>query len=74
MYVDGETTDGIAFNPTAAAVRTALEAIPTVGAGNVDVTGSTGGPFTVVFKNGAGLVTASGSGLTPPGAVTVAAV
>lgn len=74
VYVDGETTDGIAFNPTAAAVRTALEAIPTVGAGNVEVTGSTGGPFTVVFKNGAGLVTASGSGLTPPGAVTVAAV
>ncbi|MGC0365004.1 hypothetical protein ABH922_002988 [Rhodococcus sp. 27YEA15] len=72
VYVDGETTAGIAFNPTAAAVKSALEALPTVGAGNVDVTGSTGGPFTVVFKNGAGVVTASGSGLTPSGTVTVA--
>ncbi|EME14808.1 phage tail tube protein [Rhodococcus triatomae] len=72
IYVDGETTAGIAYNATAAAVKTALEALITVGSGNATVTGSTGGPYTAVFANGAGLVTASGSGLTPAGTVTVA--
>jgi len=37
--------------PTAAALQTALRALATVGDGNVNVTGSDGGPFTVTFVN-----------------------
>ena len=54
---------------TAAAVATALAGLANVGVGNVVVTGSTGGPFTVVFKNGAtgGVLSATPTG----GSVTV---
>ncbi len=39
LTFNGQTTAGIAFNANAAAVQAALEALSTVGAGNVTVTG-----------------------------------
>lgn len=46
---NGKATTDIAFNATAAAVQSALQALSTVGAGNATVTGSAGGPYTVTF-------------------------
>ena len=48
----GSTTANIAYNATAADVRAALEALPTIGDGNVSVTGGPGPgtPFTVTFQ------------------------
>jgi hypothetical protein len=46
----GQTTASIAAAATAAQVQAALEALSTVGAGNVTVTGSAGGPYTVTFQ------------------------
>lgn len=43
------TTAGIAYNSDAATVDAALEAISTIPAGGVTVTGSSGGPWTVTF-------------------------
>jgi len=52
---DGATTTSLTgTTATAAQVKTALEALATIGVGNVDVTGATGGPFTVTFKNALG--------------------
>lgn len=53
---------GIAFNATAATIQSALQALSTIGTGNVTVTGSVGGPFTVTFtgtlaKQGVALLT-----------------
>lgn len=45
----GQPTTDIAYNATASAVQTALQALSTIGAGNVTVTGSAGGPWTVTF-------------------------
>lgn len=45
----GNTTAAIAHNATGATVQTALEPLPSIGAGNVTVTGSGGGPHTVTF-------------------------
>ncbi len=45
----GQTTGSIAANATAATVRTALEALSNVAPGDVVVTGSAGGPYTVSF-------------------------
>lgn len=39
----------IAYNASAATVKTALEALSTIGSGNIDVTGSAGGPWTAEF-------------------------
>lgn len=46
-----ETTSALAFNATAAAVQAALEALPSVGAGNVTVSGSgtVASPWEVTF-------------------------
>jgi hypothetical protein len=65
----GETTAGIAFNATAAAIQAALEALPSLSAGDVTVTGSAGGPYTVTFGGrlagqNVAAMTASGSGFT----------
>lgn len=65
----GSTTTGIAYNAAASAVKSALEALDSVGTGNVDVTGSPGGPYTVTFKEDlegvdVPLMTASATGLT----------
>ncbi|MGV9744591.1 hypothetical protein ACWDTG_06715 [Rhodococcus zopfii] len=70
LTVGGQTTAGIAYNAAASAVQSALEALSTVGAGKATVTGSAGGPYIVVLSDG-GIITASGSGLTPSGTVTV---
>lgn len=43
----GAPTTGLAHNVAAAAIQSALEALSTIGAGNVAVTGS--GPFTITF-------------------------
>lgn len=61
-----QTTAGIAYNATASAVQTAIQALSNVGAGNATVTGSAGGPYTITFADslGAVTVTASGAGLT----------
>jgi hypothetical protein len=67
----GQTTSGIAYNAAAAAVQTALAALSTVGVGNVTVSGSAGGPYTISFSNVTGTLTASGTSLTPSGGVTV---
>lgn len=81
LTFDGATTSGIAFNATAATVKTALEALSTINPGDVAVTGSTGGPYTVVFSGqyvgtDVPAFTASGASLTggtSPG-VTIASV
>lgn len=70
LRVDNQTVVGIAFNATTAAVKAALEALATVGPGNATVTGSAGGPYTVVLANG-GTLAAPAASLTPAGAVTV---
>lgn len=70
LRVDNQTVVGIVFNATTAAVKAALEALATVGPGNATVTGSAGGPYTVVLANG-GTLAAPAASLTPAGAVTV---
>lgn len=74
----GQTTSAIAYNAAASAVQTALQALSTVGANNVTVTGSAGGPYTITFVNALGkadqaqiTATASLTGGTTPG-VTMA--
>ena len=68
----GQTTAGIAFNATAAAVQAALEALSTLDAGDVTVTGTAGGPYTVKIDVAKlGTLTGSGASLTPSGTVTV---
>lgn len=46
---DGASTSNIAFDADAATIQTALEGLSTVLAGNVAVSGSTGGPFVIDF-------------------------
>ncbi|WP_411815490.1 hypothetical protein [Gordonia sp. SND2] len=70
----GQTTAAIAYNATAATVKTALAGLSTIGTGKVNVTGSAGGPYSVVLDASlTGTLTADGTGLTGSGAaVTVA--
>lgn len=49
LTLDGETTAAIAYNAAASAVQTALEGLSNVSPGDVTVTGSAGGPYTVTF-------------------------
>lgn len=65
----GQTTAGIAYNAAVATVQSALEALSTIDDGDVHVTGSAGGPYSVHFINDLGhqdvdLMAADGSGLT----------
>lgn len=46
----GKTTTDIAWNAAALDVETSLEALSTIGAGNVSVAGAAGGPYTVTFQ------------------------
>jgi len=82
-----ETTAPIPYNATAAEVREKLQALTAIGAGNVEVEGAAGGPWTVEFKGPllgdvnleprgvAAHANADGSGLTPAGTkVAVATV
>lgn len=70
----GNMSAGIAYNAASTAVQTALEA--KLGVGNVTVTGSAGGPYTVTLKGiYAGqaneLLVGDGALLTPVGTVAV---
>jgi hypothetical protein len=44
------TTGLIGINATAAEVQSELEALPSIGSGNVGVAGPSGGPYTIEFK------------------------
>ncbi len=70
------TTAGIAYNAAASAVQMALQGLANVGNGNVTVTGSAGGPYTIFFAGSLGPVTlaASGAGLTGGTGPSVAVV
>ena len=62
-------TGAIAEGGTAAALEDALEILPNIGPGNVSVTGSSGGPYTVTFtgdlsSTNVALMTADGANLT----------
>jgi hypothetical protein len=46
----GAITPALPYNATASAVQTALQNLTPIGAGNVVVTGSAGGPYTVTFQ------------------------
>jgi hypothetical protein len=80
LTFNGSTTTAIAWNASAATLQGILEALPTIGTGNVTVTGNAGGPYAVEFKGAlAGLaqslMTASAALLTvQPCTVTVALV
>lgn len=71
----GQTTAGIAYNATAAAVQSALTGLSTIGAGNATVSG-TAPNWIVTFKGTLALdttlLTGSGTGLTG-GALSIAA-
>lgn len=69
LTLNGETTAAIAYNAAAAAVESALEALPSLSAADVAVTGSAGGPYTVTFGGdyageNVAAMTASGASLT----------
>ena len=49
LTFSGQTTAAIAFNATAAAVQSALEALSNVNPGDIKVTGNAGGPYTLTF-------------------------
>ena len=71
------TTAAIAFDATSATVQTRLQALSSIGSGNVSVSGSAGGPYTVTFIETLGLqnvsaMTANGGGLTGGSAPDVA--
>lgn len=64
---NAQTTAGIAYNASAAAVQAALEALSNIAVGDVVVTGSAGGPYTLTWAHGLGNVaapTGSAAGLT----------
>ena len=69
LTYSGQTTSAIAYNASAATVDAALEALSNIGAGDVSVAGSAGGPWTVTFATALAAtnvaeMTASGASLT----------
>ena len=60
----GDTTTDIAYNAAASAVETALEALDSITADSVTVTGNVGGPYTITGLSDDADLTADGSGLT----------
>jgi len=69
LTYSGQTTAGIPYNATANTVKNNIQGLSTVGTGNVSVTGSAGGPYTITFQQdlagvNAAAMTASGAGLT----------
>lgn len=68
LTYQGLTTAAIAYNATPATVQAALEALSTVGAGNVAVSGAAGGPYTIrgqrALERTDQALTGDGSGLT----------
>ncbi|GAA4120509.1 hypothetical protein GCM10022215_24230 [Nocardioides fonticola] len=67
LTFSGQTTVAIAAAATAATVQSALEALSTIGAGNVVVTGSAGGPYTVKFIGGLANTNVAQMTATPTG-------
>lgn len=61
----GQLTSTIAYNATAATVRTALEALSTIGTGNVTVTGDPGRWTVVTPTSKPGTLTVDGTSLAP---------
>ncbi|WP_280244253.1 major capsid protein [Nocardia abscessus] len=62
----GDTTTALPYNATAAQVQAALALLPSIGTGNVAVSGPAGGPYTVTFQGVLGatnvaLITATGA-------------
>ncbi len=49
LTFDGHTTAPIAYNAEASAVQTALRALASIGSDGCTVSGSAGGPYTVIF-------------------------
>ena len=69
----GQTTAALAANATAAQVQSALEALSTVGAGNIAVAGNASSPYTVTFfANKLGSVEIPELTATATGALSVA--
>lgn len=68
--LNGETTPELAFDCTAEQFKSALEALPSVGSGNVFSLSGTGPSATIVFRNAVAgaLLTGDGAGLTGPSA------
>lgn len=68
VTVNGQTTAGVAYNATAGTLQTALEALSNVAPGDVTVTGSAGGPYTLTWggahANENMTVSSSGASLT----------
>jgi hypothetical protein len=65
----GQNTSTIAYNASASAVQTALQALSSIGSGNALVSGANGGPWTVDFTGTLGyasqsLITLQTNGLT----------
>ena len=77
LTLSGQTTASLAQAATAAQVQAALEALSTVGVGNVLVTGNAGGPYTVTFRGALADTNVAQMTATPTGGtgtVTVATV
>lgn len=60
----GDTTAAIAYNAAASAVESALEALDSIVSGSITVTGSAGGPYTIVGLGDDSELTADGASLT----------
>ena len=76
LTFSGQTTADIAYDASAGDVQTALEALSNVSPGDVIVTGSAGGPWTVEFDQAYGginvpLMIGNGSGLTGSATVSI---
>lgn len=54
LTFEGQTTSPIAFNASNSAVREALQALSTIGVGNVNVSGSSANGYAIVFQNALG--------------------
>jgi len=72
LTYSGQTTSALDWDATAAEVDAALEALSNIGAGDVSVSGSTGGPWTITFTSALAaatqpLITGSGASLTGDG-------
>jgi hypothetical protein len=64
---NGQTTAGIAYNASAAAVLAALVALSNIAPGDLTVSGANGGPYTLTWAHGKGNVSApttNAAGLT----------
>ena len=69
LTFEGQKTGNIAYNASSADVKSALESLSNIGAGNVSVSGGAGGPWTITFQGALGAkdvpeMTGDASGLT----------